>query len=121
MQILNLLLTVLCISIPIGVVVVAAILGTRSRLRYAARIRDAQARGVFADMNTPENKARFRILAIFALVGLLGMFLSMAILVMQLRSRFAGLYEVTIAVAILFGIVAAIAGSLMQREINRRL
>ena len=121
MKILNLLLTVLCISIPVGIIVVAAILGTRSRLRYAARLRDAQARGAFADMGTPENKTRFRLIAISALVGLLGMFLSMAILIVQLQSRFANLYGITVTVAILFGIVAAIAGSLMQREINRRL
>jgi hypothetical protein len=121
MQILNLLLTVLCISIPVGIIVVAAVLGTRSRLKYADRIREAQARGAFAEMNTPENKSRFRRLAGSALVSMLGMILSIAILVIQLQTKFAGYYGITVAVAILFGVVAAIAGSLMQREITRRL
>ena len=121
MNMLDLLLTVLCISIPVGILVVAAILGTRSRLKYANRIREAQARGAFADMNKAENKARFRRLALFALIGLLGMVLSIAILVVQLRSKFADFYGITVAIALLFGVTASIAGFLMQREINRRL
>ena len=111
----------LCLVIPIGIIVLAAILGTRSRLRYARRIREAQARGVFADMNTPENKSRFRRLAALALMGLLGMILSIAILVLQQASRDPSFAGITIAAAILFGIIASIAGFLMQREIDRRL
>jgi hypothetical protein len=111
----------LCIVIPIGVIVVAAILGTRSRLRYANRIREAQARGAFADLNTPENKARFRRLAVFALIGLLGMMLSIVLLVLLLPSKFASFYGIAIALALIFGVISSIAGFLMQREINRRL
>ena len=121
MKTLDFLLTILCFSILVGILVVAAILGTRSRLRYAARIRAAQARGAFADMNTPEYKSRFRHLAVFALVGLLGTVLSIVILAIQLRTKFADFAGITIVVAVLFGVVAAVAGSLMQREINRRL
>ena len=108
----------LCIVIPIGIIVVVAILGTRSRLWYASRIRDAQARGAFADMNLPENKVRFRRLAALALIGLLGMILSIASLVLQQTNTFSG---VMVAVAFVFGAIASIAGFLMQREINRRL
>jgi hypothetical protein len=111
----------LCIVIPIGIIVVVAILGTRSRWRYARRIQEAQARGAFADMNTYENKSRFRRLAVMALVGLLGMILSIAILVLQQASKAPSFVGITIASAILFGIIASIAGFLMQREINRRL
>ena len=112
----------LCIVIPIGIIVVVAILGTRSRLRYASRIREAQARGAFADMNTPENKSRFRRLAMIALIGLLGMIVSIAILVLQQASKAHSFYGITfVAVAIIFGIIASIAGFLMQREISRRL
>lgn len=119
--ILGILFTVLCLSIPLGILVVAAVLGTRSKLRYAKRIQDAQARGAFADMNAPEYKSRFRLLALFALIGVLGMTLSIAILFVQLTTKFANLYGITLAVALIFGIIGAGAGLLMQREINRRL
>ena|SRR5688572_27262166 len=121
MKILEFLLTILCISIPIGVLVVAAILGTRSRLRYADRLREALSKGAFADMNTPQHKARFRRIAVLAMVGLFGMILSMGILVVQLQTKFASFYGITVVVAVLFGVMASIAGFLMQREINRRL
>jgi hypothetical protein len=111
----------LCFVILIGITVLVAVLGTRSRLRYARRLREAQARGAFADLNTPENKSRFRRLAIFALIGMLGMILSLAILFLQLRSPFAHYYGITLGVAIVFGITGFIAGLLMQREFDRRL
>jgi hypothetical protein len=119
--ILSILFTLLCLSIPFGILVVAAVLGTRSKLRYAKRIQDAQARGAFADMNAPEYKSRFRLLALFALIGVLGMTLSIAILFVQLITKFTNLYGITLAVALVFGIIGAGAGLLMQREINRRL
>ena len=118
---LDFLLTVLCISIPVGILVVVAILGTRSRLRYADRIRAAQARGAFADMNAPPNRSRFRRLALLALSGVVGMILSLVILVVQLRSSYASYYGITLGVAFLFGAMGSTAGLLMQREIDRRL
>jgi len=47
----------LCLVVPIGIMIVVAILGTRSKLRYANRIRQAQGRGSFSDMNKPEAKS----------------------------------------------------------------
>src|SRR5918996_1923305 len=91
----------LCVVIPIGIIVLAAILGTRSRLRYARRIREAQARGAFADMNTPENKSRFRRLAALALIGLLGVILSIIILVLLQGSKAPSFLGITIVVAAL--------------------
>ena len=46
----------LCFVIPMGIVLVVTIFGTRSRLRYAKRIMDAQNRSAFDDMNTPKQK-----------------------------------------------------------------
>jgi hypothetical protein len=119
--IVDLLLAAVCIAVPTGIVGIAAILGTRSKLRYADRLRAAQARGAFADMNEPQNKSRFRRLAILALSGILGMILSLAILVLQLRRPIADYYGITLAVAILFVTIGFIAGLLMQREFDRRL
>ena len=112
----------LCIVIPIIVIAVIAILGTWSKLRYASRIREAQARDGLADLSTLENKSRFRRLAAIALIGLLGMIVSIAVLI-WLQTRNAAYYFgiPLIVVAIIFGIVASVAGFLMQREIDRRL
>jgi hypothetical protein len=111
----------LCIVIPVGIVIVTAVLGTRSRLRYARRIRESQSRGAFADLNTPENKSRFRRLAALALTGLMGMILSIAILVLLQARQANSFYGVMVVVVAIFGTITAIAGFLMQREIDRRL
>jgi hypothetical protein len=111
----------LCIVIPVGIMIVVAILGTRSKLRYARRIREAQARGAFADLNKPENKARIRSLAFLALIGLLGMLLSIVVLILQQVNQFTTFSGITVIVAIVFGVIGSIAGFLMQREVNRRL
>jgi hypothetical protein len=72
-------------------------------------------------MNAPENRSRFRRLAIFALIGSLGMAFSIAILVLQMVNKFSNFYWVTIVVALIFGGIGAGAGLLMQKEINRGL
>ena len=112
----------LCIVIPIILMAAVAILGTWSKLRYASRIREAQVRGRFADLKAPENKSRFRRLAAIALIGSLGMIVSITILVLLQTRNAAPYFGIPlIGVAILFGIVASVAGFLMQREIDRRL
>ena len=94
--------------------------GTRARLRYARRIREAQARGAFADMNTPETKSHFRRLAILSLFGSLGMILSVVMFFIQRRNGII-LPGTTIAEMFIFGIIATIGGCLMKREVDRRL
>jgi hypothetical protein len=111
----------LCFVILFGIVIVAAVFGTRSRLRYARRIREAQARGAFADLDTAENKSRFRRLAALALIGLLGMISSIVIFLLLLANQAVTFSGAMVVVALLFGMVAAIAGFLIQKEINRRL
>jgi len=49
------------------------------------------------------------------------MILSIAILVLQIVTKFSNLYSITITLALFFGIMVAIASFLLQREINRRL
>ena len=102
--------------------------GTRSRLRYARRIREAQAKGAFADMNTPENKSRFRRFAFLALIGVtflaligvIGVIISIVMLI-QPWIRIPLPFSVFIVAFIVFGIMASVGGFLMQREIERRL
>ena len=105
----------------IAVFVAIAIVSTRAKQRSARQILKAQARGAFADMETPENKSRFRRLAVVSLIGLLGMVLSVVIVVWQWLSQASNLFGIAVAVGLISAVLASIAGLLMQREINRRL
>jgi polyferredoxin len=98
-----------------------AVLGTRSRMKYANQIREAQARGAFKDMNAPEYKSRTRRFALIALIGLLGMVLSSAVLIFQLVSKITNFSGLTVIIALLFGILSSVGGYLMKREVDRRL
>lgn len=111
----------LCFVILMGIIFVTAFFGTRSRLRYAKRIMEAQKRGAFDDMNTPKQKTRFRWLASIALIGIIGAMSSLAILILQ---RF-GIIPISMGIVLaclgLFTVLGAIAGYLMRREFDRRL
>ncbi len=107
--------------VPLMLIMIPVIYyGTRSRLRYARRIREAQARGAFVDMNTPENGSRLRRLAFLALIGSLGMIITI-LMVMQPWVRLPIPFGVFITAFLAFGILASVAGFLMKREIDRRL
>jgi len=71
-------------------------------------------------MNTPENKSRFRRFAWLAFIGTLGIGLSIFML-LQPWIRLPVPIGAIAAVFIVFGIMSAVGGLLMQREINRRL
>ncbi len=118
-------LTWLCIPVCLvgflGIFITLITFSVRSRLRYAERIRAAQARGAFADLNRPENESRFRRLAFMALVGILGMVLSIAILFLPWTGKTSMALGIITVVALIFGIIGSVAGLLMQREIDRRL
>jgi hypothetical protein len=110
----------LCLVAVMVLMIPVIYFGTLSRLKYAKRIRDAQARSAFVDMNTPENASRFRRFAFLALIGSLGMIISILMLV-QRWVRIPVPFGVLIAAFFVFGIIASVAGFLMKREINRRL
>jgi len=103
----------LCLVIPMGIILIVAIFGTRSRLRYAKRIREAQNRGAFDDMNTPKQKTRFRWLALMALIGVIGAMGSLAILILQRFGIILIPMGIVLASLGLFGVLGAIAGYLM--------
>ena len=111
----------LCLVIPMGIILIAAVFGTHSRLKDAKRIMDAQNRGAFDDMNTPKQKGRFRWLALMALIGVIGAMGSLAIIILQRFDIILIPVGIVFASLGVFGVLGAIAGYLMQREINRRL
>jgi ABC-type Fe3+ transport system permease subunit len=124
----SVLLAGFCLLMYIAIFAVIAIVTTQAKQRSARRIMQAQARGAFADLETPKNRARFRILAGVALFGVLGFTCSIGVLALQsftyylnVRTEFSNLYWVTIGVGLIFGSIGAVAGFLMEREINRRL
>jgi ABC-type Fe3+ transport system permease subunit len=105
-----------------------AIVTTQAKQRSANRILRAQARGAFTDLETPKNRSRFRILAGTALIGVLGFTCSIGVLALQSfryylnpGTELSNLYWVPIGIGLMFGGIGAVAGLLMNREINRRL
>jgi len=105
-----------------------AIITTPAKQGTARRILHGQARGTLADLETPNNRSRFRVLAVVALFGVVGFTCSIAVLALQslayylnLRTEFSTLYWVTVGLALIFGSVAAVTGFLMQKEVNHRL
>ncbi len=110
----------LCFVAVILIMIPFVYYGTRSRIQYARRIREASASGAFADMNEPKSKSRFRRLAFLALVGALGMILSLILLV-QPWIRISLSPDFFITALIVFGLISSAAGLLMRREIDRRL
>lgn len=112
----------LCLVIPTVLIIMIAVLSTRSRLRYAKRIHEAQIKGAFADLNLPEAKHKFRRLASLGLIGLSGMIISITILLIQLSGNILmPLKGIVIITGCVFGIIASMAGILMKREVDRRL
>jgi hypothetical protein len=103
-----------------GIVTVIAIISTRSKWQSARRIFDAQRRGAFKDLNKPENKFRYRRFATFALIGSLGMMVSIASLILP-QVRQTKIFGIVVIMVVIFGIIGSVAGALMQREIDRRL
>jgi hypothetical protein len=71
-------LTWLCFVALILLMIPVIYYGTRSRIQYVRRIREASARGAFADMKEPKSKSRIRHLAFVALVGAIGMVVSLS-------------------------------------------
>ena len=111
----------LCMPIYIRIILIFAVFGMRSRLRYAKRIKDAQSRGAFNDMSNPDQNSRFRWLALTALVGVLGAIASIGILLLRLLGIYLLPLEIVLIAFGIFGALGAIAGMLIQREIERRL
>ena len=110
----------LYMSIPIGIVVMIAILGTQSRLKYVTRLQEAYSRGAFAEM-TPEAKSRLRRLGLQALVCMLDMILCLGLLVIQMANGFTSFSGISALGVLMFGILALLAGFRMKREVDRRL
>jgi divalent metal cation (Fe/Co/Zn/Cd) transporter len=109
----------ICFVAFVGIVIILMTFSVRSRLKYAKRIKDAQARGAFDDMNTPSRRNLW--LASIALVGLLGVVATLGMFFLQLLHVVALPVEVLFIAFGVFGSMIAIAGTLMQREIDRRL
>ena len=113
-------LTWLCFVALILLMIPVIYYGTRSRIHYVRRIREASARGAFADMKEPKSKSRIRHLAFVALVGAIGMVVSFIFLSQpQIRMSIPSDYIIT--ALIVFGVIASAAGFLMRREVDRRL
>src|SRR5690349_10996507 len=112
----------LCLISGIVLFGVITAFGMLARWRYARRFWKAYTRGAFADLNKPKLKSRMYRLSVMALIGVIGMVVSVLVLVVQQTSGFLRAYsDVTLIVAAIFAVTAIIAGLLRQREFDRRL
>ena len=110
----------LCLVAVMVLMIPVIYFGTLSRLKYAKRIHDAQARSAFADMNAPENASRFRRFAFLALIGSLGMIISIVMLI-QGWIRIPIPFGVFITAFVVFGIIASVAGIFNEERLTAGL
>jgi hypothetical protein len=114
-NIMNIVLTILCISIPVGVLVASAILGVRSRRRYAAKIQEKIDSGYFAGWSKSSNLNRRKMTA-SVLIALLICIPIIFIVWFVFPSQ-----ETRIALSIAFGVLAVaiiILGLIMMTSLE---
>jgi hypothetical protein len=110
----------LCIVFWAVLMIPIIIFSTHSRFQYIRRLHEAQVRGAFADLESPERKRRLRHFALLALVATLVVIIS--IFIIALSDNILMPYKMIAIIAlIVFGITAAISGYFLKREIDRRL
>src|SRR5690349_15409967 len=107
----------LCVPLGFCMMLPFIVLGTRSRLLWLKRYREAQARGDFDEkMNAPDLKQRIRNLMLVVLTGWVGV----AVLVVLLFLRPSGALDVSIKFIVIglgfFGSLASVGGILVHRE-----
>jgi len=108
--------TIICVGILITPVVIAAILGTRSRLKFAKQIRQNQADGLYSDWNKPPISKHLRILLLLELTCILGM---LTWFITGFGNPSTMFTPARIAVIILLIITVIIGGAILQRMVAR--
>jgi hypothetical protein len=108
-----------CFAAYVGIVIALMTFSMRAKLKDVKRIQDAQARGAFDDLNT--HKLRHVWLPIAALVGVLGVAVTIGMLFLKLLQVIDLPVEIILLAFGVFGTMGAIAGTLMYQEIDRRL
>jgi hypothetical protein len=115
-NLINIVLAILCVSIPVGVLVASAILGVKSRKRYAARIQEKIDSGHFGNWPKSSILNRRKMIARILIV-LLSCIPIIFIIWIAFPSE-----ETRIALAIVFGVLAVaivILGLIMMLLLER--
>jgi len=99
-NLINIVLAILCVSIPVGILVASAILGVKSRKRYAARIQEKIDSGYFADWSKSSILNRRKMIASILIV-----MLTCIPIIFILWFAFPS-QEIRIALFIVFGVLA---------------
>lgn len=79
-NIVDVILTVGCISVPIGLLVASAIIGIRARNRYARELQTKIDAGYYANWSEPPLARRRRIIAAILVVVVVGLFTNLILL-----------------------------------------
>jgi len=108
----NLILTALCFSVPMGIIVASAILGMRARKKFANKLQKRLDEGYYSNWTKSPLINRFRIIAAIQIINLLGILI---ILFMWL-SRPSETMRITLA--IIFGVlflISVVLGVIMRK------
>jgi hypothetical protein len=71
MKLLDFILSALCLSIPIGILVLAAVFGIRMRIKESNRLWDEFARQTHDDFGVSKNRSKVGHFAVFAIIGII--------------------------------------------------
>ncbi len=108
---------VCCLGAPLGVITVAAILGTRSRLNYARQLMEQYSSGAYKDWGKPSIANRFRLLLGLEILLFSASLLSFVLAILYQTTPYV--LAVGIALAVVFGVGGAIVSTVLQNKVRR--
>lgn len=113
----NIFLTAFCVSIPIGIIVLFAIWGTKSKQRYAKEIQDNISKGYYSNWLKRPLSFKLRLMGLVQAVNLLGVLLILFVWINNSSST------LSITLACVTGVILTttiILGILMFRLLRKR-
>ena len=105
----DLIFTALCISVPIGVIVAIAILGTKARQRFANELQKKLDEGFYSDWAKPPMANRLRTIAAIQIVNLLVILFTLIMWLSKpsetVQIILASIFGVVLLISVLLGII----------------
>jgi len=74
-KLIEIIFTALCISIPLGIIVLAAFFGTKARRKYADEIQNNIRKGHYSNWSKSPTSNRLRLIGVLQIINLIGILL----------------------------------------------
>ena len=108
-NVLNLIMTALCFSLPLGIIVASAILGMRARKKFANELQKRLDEGYYSNWTKSPLVNRFRIIAAIQIFNLLGILVVLIIWLSrpfeQMRIMLAIIFVVLFLISVVLGLI----------------